>query len=112
MTNYFTVRVGKKPIHVFFNDSKVVDTQAAYTKAMFAAGGTSNVVSLYKLPPNSGPWDRLGLCGFRRRGEIISDIASTDDPNELELREQELDRLDREYFANGRDRIPLTEVAA
>jgi len=108
MRNYFKVAAAL----VFFNSSKVHDTQVAFEQAMAKAGNDINQISVFELPDNPGPWDRCGIVGHRRRGEILADINSEKNAVELEYRQDELERLDRQYYSAGRDIIPLFEVAA
>lgn len=110
MRNYMKVVEGKRVHIVFYNDVKVRETETAFKEAMAFAQGDVNKVSLYKLPVNPGPWDRAGLVGHRRRGDILADIGTEQNPEELEWRESELQRLDNEYYAAGRDTIPMFEV--
>lgn len=107
MRNYMTVRGSQ---HIFFDDVKVTDTQEAFDKAMNLAGSDVGVISLYSLPANPGPWDRAGLMGHRRRGDILTDISGEQDPIELENRKAELGRLEAMYFAQGRVSIPMEIV--
>lgn len=117
MKNYFKVteynadRKISFDKQVFFNDSKIRDTQEAYAKAVEISNNTPSKVSVYELPPNPGVWDRVGIVGHRRRGQILLDIE-TETGEEKEWRVHELRRLDGAYFDAGRDRIPLFEVAA
>lgn len=113
MRNYISVRNADGPNDfVFFNGMKVTETQEAYDRAMILAGGNANRLSLYQLPENGGPWDRLQIIGYRRRGEILAELSSTSSDQDRERLERELERLDRVYYSQGRDLIPLELVAA
>lgn len=109
MRNYFKVSSGQ---FIFFNGSKVADTSNAFSRALLLVKNDLSKISVYQLPDNGGPWDRVAIIGHRRRGEILGDIAGERNALELETRQAELDRLDRLYYAAGRDIVPTFEVVA
>lgn len=111
MQNYLAVRDGKTVTHIFFNGAKVTETQAAFDKALRLASNDTSRLSMYAVPFNAGPWDRIALIGHRLRGDILADIANTPDPLEAALLNDELDDLDNKYLNAGRDTIPLAVAA-
>lgn len=81
----------------FFNDADMTDTVRAFNLAL--AAGTN--VSVYRVPTVSGPWNKIGIVGYRMRGDILAELATTTDAErQLYLRE-ELCHLDRAYVRAG-----------
>jgi len=104
--NYFKCSDGQ----LFFFDDTVVED---ITRALKGAREVSEEVSVYRITPIPGPWDRLSVIGHRKRGQIISDISNTaDDSEDLPYLYNELALLDNAYYAAGRTSVPVQAVAA
>lgn len=82
----------------FFNDSDVYDTVRAFTLAL--AAGTD--VSVYRVPFVAGPWDKIGVVGFRLRKDIVQEISMTEEADRLASLAEELSHLERAYVRAGR----------
>lgn len=106
--SYFVSVAAKVPHYFFFNDRNEDDTLRAFQEAQTV----SNNISVYQPPRNTGPWDRVGIIGHRRRGQILADMSRTAQSLELFFLKEELESLDRIYYEAGRDTVPVTAVAA
>lgn len=122
MKNYITAEVAtvvspsgeEKRVYnyFFFNDVSIKQTAKAFEAAAQVVSGDLSKLAFFQPPVHAGPWDRAGIIGHRRRSAILADIVGEEDPEELDHRRQELERLDATYHAVGREKTPVDLVAA
>lgn len=104
LRNYFKTKSGEI---FFFTDGVPESIEDAYVAAYLTGEG----VSLYRAASVAGPWDQLSVIGFRKRSEVLRDLAgvSEEDP-ECDRLADELDAVDECFYSIGRT-VPLQAVA-
>lgn len=66
VTNYF--KTGNQI--TLFDDTTLSGTAAAYAAALVPPGK----LSAWRQPQHNGPWETIGLVGYRKRADILQDI--------------------------------------
>lgn len=93
-TNYFKV----SDQFFFFNDKDMDDTVRAFDLAL--AAGTD--LAVFKVPVVMGPWDKIGVVGYRLRAVILRELSLTTDTERLLFLQEELEHLDNAFVVAGR----------
>lgn len=102
--NYFKSRNG----HVFFFFDNVPESvESAYRAAVFV----DDAPSIFRPPQFAGPWDACPIVGHRPRTEILRDLSTETDKEELANLASELQAVEGAFLDAGRP-VPLQSVAA
>lgn len=103
MKNYFKTHNG----HLFFfHDSVPESVESAYRTALLLDENPS----VFRPARFAGPWDACPVIGHRRREEILQDLSSETDEEELSRLVDELTAFDSTFIDVGRQ-VPQ-QVAA
>ncbi len=103
--SYFKTLIGT--FHFF-----TTEDLSSVRRAFDAAKAICGVVSVFRVPAMSGPWDKLGVIGHRTRQQILGDMSSTKDRDELARLKRELDGVSQQYLKVGRCLPPQSVTVA